>query len=180
MISPETGRVVGWIDLEGLLNPEQQTHADVLNGIAYDPIDDRLFVTGKLWPTLFEIDLVPSTLPNHADTVSEFRIETAPVFRKLFLTGISLHRSQVRDQLVNLENITGHDFKEFQARRTMIKFRREPHLKSEFVHTLNGSGLALPRIMIAVMENYQQSDGSISIPDVLRHYMNGQDAIKVN
>ena len=84
IISPQTGRIVGWIDLEGLLNPEQQTHADVLNGIAYDPINDRLFVTGKLWPTLFEIDLVPSTVANHADTVPEFRIETAPVLRKPF------------------------------------------------------------------------------------------------
>jgi len=84
IISPETGRIVGWIDLEGLLSAEQQTDADVLNGIAYDPIDDRLFVTGKLWPTLFEIDLVPSTAANNADTVFEFRIETMPVLRKPF------------------------------------------------------------------------------------------------
>jgi glutamine cyclotransferase len=83
IISPETGRVVGWIDLEGLLSPEQQKDADVLNGIAYDRVDDRIFVTGKLWPTLFEIDLVPSAA-NNADTVSEFRIETAPVLRKPF------------------------------------------------------------------------------------------------
>lgn len=58
IISPETGDVVGWIDLEGLLPKEDRTGANVLNGIAYDPLDDRLFVTGKLWPKLFEIDLV--------------------------------------------------------------------------------------------------------------------------
>jgi glutamine cyclotransferase len=58
-ISPETGEVVGWIDLEGLLRPEDRNRRiDVLNGIAYDVQNDRLFVTGKLWPTLFEIELV--------------------------------------------------------------------------------------------------------------------------
>ena len=58
-ISPETGQVVGWIDLRGLLSPEERVQrVDVLNGIAYDQRNDRLFVTGKLWPKLFEIELV--------------------------------------------------------------------------------------------------------------------------
>jgi glutaminyl-peptide cyclotransferase len=59
-IAPATGRVTGWIDLSGIL-PEQdrQTPVDVLNGIAYDPVRGRLFVTGKLWPKLFEIELLP-------------------------------------------------------------------------------------------------------------------------
>lgn len=59
-ISPQTGKVVGWIDLSGLL-PESQrsTHEAVLNGIAYDPEHDRLFVTGKLWPKIFEIKVIP-------------------------------------------------------------------------------------------------------------------------
>ena len=56
-ISPETGEVVGWIDLRGLLTAQEASRADVLNGIAYDAAGDRLFVTGKLWPWLFEIDL---------------------------------------------------------------------------------------------------------------------------
>ncbi len=60
-ISPQTGEVTGWILLEGLLEPEDYNRADVLNGIAYDEEKDRLFVTGKLWPTLFEIELVLST-----------------------------------------------------------------------------------------------------------------------
>ncbi len=59
MISPQTGQVVGWIDLAGLLSPEEAAGADVLNGIAYDAENDRLFVTGKLWPKLFEIELNP-------------------------------------------------------------------------------------------------------------------------
>jgi glutamine cyclotransferase len=58
-VDPNTGHVVGWIDLAGLLGPEDLTEpVDVLNGIAYDAAGDRLFVTGKLWPKLFEIELV--------------------------------------------------------------------------------------------------------------------------
>jgi glutaminyl-peptide cyclotransferase len=57
-IDPKTGHVVGWIDLSGLLTPTEKQNADVLNGIAYDAEHDRLFVTGKNWPKLFEIKLV--------------------------------------------------------------------------------------------------------------------------
>lgn len=57
-IDPKTGHVVGWIDLTGLLSPADSQGVDVLNGIAYDAEHDRLFVTGKLWPKLFEIKLV--------------------------------------------------------------------------------------------------------------------------
>ncbi len=66
---------------------------------------------------------------------------------------------------------------DFQARRANIKFRRERGAKAEFVHTLNGSGLALPRTMIAILENYQQPDGSIVVPEVLRPYV-GTDLIR--
>jgi glutamine cyclotransferase len=59
-ISPESGKVTGWMDLQGLLSPEDRRRAEVLNGIAYDPESDRLFVTGKRWPKLFEIVPVPS------------------------------------------------------------------------------------------------------------------------
>jgi glutamine cyclotransferase len=58
-IDPQTGRVTAWIDLSGLLSPQERAGADVLNGIAYRADEDRLFVTGKLWPKLFEIRLVP-------------------------------------------------------------------------------------------------------------------------
>ncbi|HEY41554.1 MAG TPA: serine--tRNA ligase [Dehalococcoidia bacterium] len=60
---------------------------------------------------------------------------------------------------------------DFQARRTNIRYRPAPDARPLFVHTLNGSGLALPRIMIAVMENYQQADGSIVVPEVLRDFV---------
>jgi glutaminyl-peptide cyclotransferase len=60
-IDPATGHVVGWIDLRGLLPAREQAGDAVLNGIAYDAANDRLFVTGKLWPRLFEIKLVRRT-----------------------------------------------------------------------------------------------------------------------
>jgi seryl-tRNA synthetase len=60
---------------------------------------------------------------------------------------------------------------DFQARRANIRYRPEPGAKSEFVHTLNGSGLALPRVLIAVLENYQQADGTVLIPEVLEPYL---------
>ncbi|MCB2154702.1 serine--tRNA ligase [bacterium] len=75
-----------------------------------------------------------------------------------------------------LEVSSCSNFGDFQARRANIRFRREQGAKPEFPHTLNGSGLALPRLMIAVIENYQQADGSIKIPDVLVP-MFGQDRI---
>ncbi len=77
-----------------------------------------------------------------------------------------------------LEVSSCSSFSDFQARRAHIKYRKEPHLKSEFVATLNGSGLALPRTFIGVVENYQNRDGTITIPDVLRPYMGGDGLIE--
>lgn len=70
-----------------------------------------------------------------------------------------------------LEVSSASNVRDFQARRANIRFRRGPGAKPEFVHTLNGSGLGLPRTLIAVMENYQQKDGSIVVPEVLRPYV---------
>ena len=69
------------------------------------------------------------------------------------------------------------NFRDFQARRAGIRFRREAGSKPEFVHTLNGSGLAVGRTLVAVLENYQQADGSVVIPEVLRPYMGGLEKI---
>ena len=66
---------------------------------------------------------------------------------------------------------------DFQARRANLRYRPAPRAKPRYVHTLNGSGLALPRVMIAVMENYQRADGSIVVPEVLRPYT-GVDVIR--
>jgi seryl-tRNA synthetase len=66
---------------------------------------------------------------------------------------------------------------DFQARRANIRFRREKGGRLEHPHTLNGSGLAIPRVLIAVLENYQQRDGSVLVPDVLRPYLGGLASI---
>lgn len=70
------------------------------------------------------------------------------------------------------------NFEDFQARRTGIRFRREHKGKPEYVHTLNGSGLAIGRTVAAILENYQQEDGSVIIPEILRPYMGGKEMIK--
>jgi seryl-tRNA synthetase len=67
---------------------------------------------------------------------------------------------------------------DFQARRANIKYRPADGGKVRLLHTLNGSGLGLPRTLIAVMENYQQADGSIIVPEVLRPWMGGVDVIR--
>lgn len=69
------------------------------------------------------------------------------------------------------------NFEDFQARRANIRFRREPGAKPEYVHTLNGSGLAIGRTVAAILENYQQADGSVKVPEVLRPYMGGKEVI---
>ncbi|WP_368974822.1 serine--tRNA ligase [Caldifermentibacillus hisashii] len=69
------------------------------------------------------------------------------------------------------------NFEDFQARRANIRFRREPKGKPEFVHTLNGSGLAIGRTVAAILENYQQKDGRVRIPEALRPYMGGKEYI---
>ncbi|MBN1963396.1 MAG: serine--tRNA ligase, partial [Anaerolineae bacterium] len=67
---------------------------------------------------------------------------------------------------------------DFQARRANVRYRPEPGAKPRFVHTLNGSGLGMARALIAVLENYQQKDGSVIVPDVLRPYMGGLEVIE--
>ncbi|MCE5229629.1 serine--tRNA ligase [bacterium] len=70
-----------------------------------------------------------------------------------------------------LEVSSCSNFEDFQARRANIRFKADQKAKPQFIHTLNGSGLALPRCVIAIIENYQQSDGTIKVPDVLVPYM---------
>ena len=76
-----------------------------------------------------------------------------------------------------LEVSSCSNFEDFQARRANIRFKRDPSAKPEYVHTLNGSGLALPRTVIAILENYQTDEGTVIVPQVLREFM-GTDIIK--
>jgi seryl-tRNA synthetase len=76
-----------------------------------------------------------------------------------------------------LEVSSCSNYNDFQARRANIRYRRKDG-KVDFVHTLNGSGLALPRTMVAILENYQQEDGTIRVPTALRTYMGGLDVIR--
>ena len=69
------------------------------------------------------------------------------------------------------------NFEDYQARRANIRFKNDPKDKAQFVHTLNGSGLAVGRTVAAILENYQNEDGSVTIPEALRPYM-GTDVIK--
>jgi seryl-tRNA synthetase len=70
------------------------------------------------------------------------------------------------------------NFRDFQARRMKARYRHPETGKPEFLHTLNGSGLAIGRTLLAVLENYQQADGSVVVPDVLRSYMGGADVLR--
>ena len=69
------------------------------------------------------------------------------------------------------------NFEDFQARRADIKYRPAPNEKARYVHTLNGSGVAVGRTVAAILENYQQEDGSVIIPERLRPYMGGVERI---
>jgi seryl-tRNA synthetase len=77
-----------------------------------------------------------------------------------------------------LEVSSCSNFRDFQARRANIRYRSAPGAKPEFVHTLNGSGLALPRVMIALLETYQQPDGTLVVPPVLRPFMGDTEVLR--
>ena len=70
------------------------------------------------------------------------------------------------------------NFEDFQARRAGIQYRPERHESAEHLHTLNGSGLAIPRVMVAILEYYQNDDGTVDVPEALQPYMNGQAVIE--
>jgi seryl-tRNA synthetase len=77
-----------------------------------------------------------------------------------------------------LEVSSVSNFEDFQARRAGIQYRPEQHESAEYLHTLNGSGLAVPRVLVAILEYYQNEDGTVTIPEALRPYMGGQEIIE--
>jgi seryl-tRNA synthetase len=77
-----------------------------------------------------------------------------------------------------LEVSSVSNFEDFQARRAGLRYRPERHESAEYLHTLNGSGVAIPRVIVAIMEYYQNDDGTITVPEALRPYMGGQEVIE--
>ncbi|MEF8851216.1 MAG: aminoacyl--tRNA ligase-related protein, partial [Haloarculaceae archaeon] len=77
-----------------------------------------------------------------------------------------------------LEVSSASNFEDYQARRAGLRYRPERHESAEYLHTLNASGLALPRVMVAVLEYYQNEDGTVTVPETLRPYMDGQEVIE--
>ncbi|MFC6903592.1 serine--tRNA ligase [Halalkalicoccus tibetensis] len=77
-----------------------------------------------------------------------------------------------------LEVSSVSNFEDFQARRAGIQFRPEHHESAQYLHTLNGSGVAVPRVMVAILEYYQNDDGTVTVPEALRSYMGGQELIE--
>ncbi|MHB9287583.1 serine--tRNA ligase [Halobacteriales archaeon Cl-PHB] len=77
-----------------------------------------------------------------------------------------------------LEVSSASNFEDFQARRAGLRYRPERHESAEYLHTLNASGLALPRVMVAILEYYQNDDGTVTVPEALRPYLGGQETIE--
>ena len=123
-------------------------------------------------------------LTGHAEHLLE--LLDLPYRRNLLCTGdLSFAAAKCYDLEVYTPGIDGwlevsscSNFTDFQARRANIRFKPTPSSKPLFVHTLNGSGLALPRIVISIMETYQTKEGKIQIPEVLQPYMNGRKIIE--
>jgi len=123
-------------------------------------------------------------LTHHAETVLE--LLGLPYRRMLLCTGdMGFSAAKTYDLEVWLpgqqtyrEISSCSNFESFQARRANIRYKPEGAKKAEFVHTLNGSGLAVGRTYLAILENYQQADGSVRIPEALQPYMNGETVIR--
>jgi len=143
-----------------------------------------------------KVELVTITTPERSDKELEFLTDNAMEvlkrlelpYRKIILCTGDLTFSSAKTYDIEVHSPFGDrwlevsscsNFAEFQARRAMIKFRRQPHLPSEFLHTLNGSGLAIGRTMVAILENYQLEDGSVEVPKVLRPYLGGVEVIQI-
>jgi seryl-tRNA synthetase len=141
-----------------------------------------------------KVELVKFTEPEHSyDELEKLVIDAETVLQQLQLpyrvvelcTGdLSFAAAKTYDLEVWLPGQSTYreisscsNFEDFQARRAQIRYRKETKGKPIFVHTLNGSGLAVGRTLVAVLENYQQKDGSVVIPEVLRSYMGGLERI---
>lgn len=136
--------------------------------------------------SIVEPDRSGKELERLTDNASEVLRQLDLPFRKIILCTGDLTFSSAKTYDLEVFSPAGNRWLEvsscslfsgYQARRAMIKYRPKPHLSSEFVHTLNGSGLAVGRTMVAILENYQREDGKVEIPKKLRPYMGGEELI---
>jgi seryl-tRNA synthetase len=135
-----------------------------------------------------KVEMVLFEKPEDSDAALEWMTERAEIllqrlglaYRVLLMSTREMGFTQARKYDLEvwapgaerwLEVSSCSNFRDFQARRMAIRYRPEPGAKPELVHTLNGSGLALPRIVAALLETYQRPDGSIDVPDVLQPYL---------
>lgn len=142
-----------------------------------------------------KVELVKYCLPENSEAEHEKLTENAETilqmlelpYRKVVLStgdlGFGSHKTYdlevwLPSQEIYREISSCSNFGDFQSRRMNLRFRRAGGAKPEFAHTLNGSGLAVGRTWIAILENFQQADGSIVIPEILRPFMNGLERIK--
>ena len=143
-----------------------------------------------------KVEMVSFTAPDASEAELEWLTERAEVllqrlglaYRVLLMSTREMGFVQARKYDLEvwapgverwLEVSSVSNFRDYQARRMAIRHRPEPGAKPELVHTLNGSGLALPRTMAALIETHQQPDGSILVPEALRPYLGGRDRIGV-
>jgi seryl-tRNA synthetase len=144
-----------------------------------------------------KVELVKFTAPEHSyDELEKLLCDAETVLQKLGIpyrvvslcTGdLGFSAAKTYDievwlpgQNVFREISSCSNFEDFQARRANIRYKTGVKEKSEYVHTLNGSGLAVGRTVVALLENYQQADGSVTIPEALRPYMHGMKTITSN
>ncbi len=137
-----------------------------------------------------KVELVKYSLPENSEQAHEELVANAEhilkllglPYRKVILStgdlGFSAYKTYDLEVWIPSQNTyreisSCSNFRDFQARRMNLRFRRAGGAKPEFVHTLNGSGLAVGRTWIAILENYQKEDGSIEIPEILQPFMNG-------
>ena len=141
-----------------------------------------------------KVEMVQYTLPEKSDEAFEELVGKAEAlvrglgfhFRTVKLAAADCSASMARtyDIEINIPSMNGYkevssvsNARDYQARRGSMRFRREATGKTEFVHTLNGSGLATSRILPALVEQNQRADGSIVVPEVLRRYLGGMEVI---
>lgn len=154
-------------DTRGMLRHHQFNKVELVKLCAPDTSYEEL----ETLTTNAEVILQRLELPHRVVTLStgDMGFSAAKTYDlEVWLPGQNTYR-----EISSCSNCT-----DFQARRAGIRFRREKGAKPEFVHTLNGSGVAVGRALLALMENHQQADGSVIIPEVLRPYVNGVDRVE--